>query len=482
MNKPIRRVAILVMALFALLYANGTYLMVFQQSSLNANPLNRRARDEDFAQNRGSILAGDTPIAYSKPSGDRFKYQRVYPHGKIYAPVTGYFSYDHATTGLENSYNTQLAGTDDSLFVRRMVDLVTNQPPQGASIQTTINPDVQKAAYDALGNQKGAAVAIDPKTGAVLAMVSKPSFDPNKIASHDVDAANKAYGNAINDPGNPMSNRAAREIYPPGSTFKLVTASAALQDEGLNPDSMVDSPNRLLLPDTSTYLYNENRESCGGARITLTHALDVSCNTAFAQLGLKVGADNLREEATKYGFGSRHLSDIGGAASVFPDQVDQAQLALSSIGQYDVAASPLQMAMVSAAIANDGVLMDPYLVSTVRSPDLQVLSRTKPQELDRPLSADNAAELKQMMVSVVQNGTGRAAQIPGIGVGGKTGTAQSDPKRKPYAWFTALAPADDPQIAVAVFVEDADIPREDIAGGALAAPVAKAMIEAAVKR
>jgi penicillin-binding protein A len=481
MNKPIRRVTILVMALFALLFANGTYLMVFQQSSLNANPINRRARDEDFAQNRGSILAGDTAIAFSKPSNDRFKYQRIYPYGKLYAPVTGFFSYDHANTGLENSYNTQLAGTDDSLFVRRMVDMITNQPPQGASVQTTINPDVQKAAFDALGNQKGAAVALDPKTGAVLAMVSTPSFDPNKIANHDVQASNKAYQKAIKDPDNPMSNRAAREIYPPGSTFKLVTAAAAL-DQGLTPDSMVDSPNRLLLPGTSTYLYNENHESCGGNKITLTHALEVSCNTAFAGVGLKVGADGLREQATKFGFDSRHLSDIGGAASIFPDEVDGAQLALSSIGQYDVAASPLQMAMVSAAVANDGVLMDPYLVSTVRSPDLQVLSRTKPKELDRPMSTENAARLKQMMVSVVQNGTGTSAQIPGIGVGGKTGTAQSDPTRKPYAWFTALAPANDPQIAVAVMVEDANIPREDIAGGRLAAPIAKAMIEAAVKR
>src|SRR4051794_18619744 len=164
MNKPIRRVSVLVMVLFALLFANGTYLMVFQQSSLNANPINRRARDEDFAQNRGSILAGDTAIAFSKPSNDRFKYQRIYPYGKLYAPVTGFFSYDHANTGLENSYNTQLAGTDDSLFVRRMVDMITNQPPQGASVQTTINPDVQKAAFDALGDQKGAAVALDPKT------------------------------------------------------------------------------------------------------------------------------------------------------------------------------------------------------------------------------------------------------------------------------------------------------------------------------
>jgi peptidoglycan glycosyltransferase len=312
-------------------------------------------------------------------------------------------------------------------------------------------------------------------------MVSTPSYDPNKIADHDPETANKAYAKDIKDKANPMSNRAAREIYPPGSTFKLVTAAAAL-GKGLSPDSMVDSPDRLLLPGTSTYLHNENNSSCGASRITLTQALDVSCNTAFAKLGLDVGANSLREQAVKFGFDARHLSEVGGADSVFPDELNESQLALSSIGQYDVAASPLQMAMVAAAIGNDGVLMDPYLVSTVRSPDLQVLSRHKPRELSTAMSPENAQKLKQMMVSVVQNGTGTSAQISGIQVGGKTGTAQSDPTRKPYAWFTALAPADDPQIAVAVMIEDADIPRADIAGGRLAAPVARAMIQAAVKQ
>jgi peptidoglycan glycosyltransferase len=480
-NTPIRRVIVLIMVLFALLFANGTYLMVFRQASLNADPLNRRAREQEFDQNRGSILAGNTPIAFSEPSNDRFSYQRVYPDGKLYAPVTGFFSYEFANTGLESSYNTELAGTDDSLFVRRMLDLVTNQPPQGASIETTIDPDIQKAAYQALGDQKGAAVALDPKTGAVLAMVSTPSFDPNKIADHDPEAAKKAYNKSIKADRNPMANRAAREIYPPGSTFKLVTAAAALQS-GLRADSMVDSPNRLQLPGTSSYIYNENRSSCGGDRITLKRALEVSCNTAFAGLGMDVGADAMRQQAVNFGFESRQLSELGGAASVFPEELNEPQLAQSSIGQFEVAATPLQMAMVAAAVGNEGVVMDPYLVSAVRAPDLQVLSRTKPQELSEAMSAENAEQLKQMMVGVVENGTGTSAQVPGMGVGGKTGTAQSDPNRKPYAWFTALAPADEPQIAIAVMIEDADIPREDIAGGRLAAPVAKAMIEAAVEQ
>ena len=482
MNTPIRRVTVLLMVLFGLLFANGTYLMVFQQSSLNADPLNRRARDEEFDQNRGSILAGNVPIAYSEPSNDRFDYQRVYPEGRRYAPVTGFFSYEYANTELENAYNTELAGTDDSLFVRRMIDKVTNQAPRGASIETTIDPDVQTAADEALGDQKGAAVAVDPKTGAVLALVNSPSFDPNKIASHDPDRARKAYNEANNDGDRPMANRSVREIYPPGSTFKLVTAAAALES-GLKADSQVESPDEYKLPETSdTYIRNENGASCGGEKITLQRALEISCNTAFAKLGVDLGQDAMREQATEFGFNAKHLSDLSGAASVFPEDLNGAQLAQSSIGQFEVAASPLQMAMVAAAAGNDGVVMDPYLVSVVRAPDLQVLSRTKPQELSEAMTPENAEQLKQMMVGVVQNGTGTSAQISGMGVGGKTGTAQSDPDRKPYAWFVALAPAGDPQIAVAVMIEDADIPRQDIAGGRLAAPVAKAMIEAAVQQ
>lgn len=481
MNKPIRRVTVVVLVLFGLLLANGTFLVVGRQDSLNANPMNRRVRDAEFGQDRGSILAGNKPIAYSKKSDDRFGYQRVYPHPETYAPVTGFFSYDHGSTQLERSYNKQLAGTDDSMFVRRWVNKVTNKPPKGASVQTTIDPDAQQAAAKALGGQKGAAVALDPKTGDVLAMVSSPSFDPNKIADHDLGKARKAYKADLKDPRNPMANRAASEIYPPGSTFKLVTAAAALND-GVEPDDKVPSPQRLLLPHTSTYLHNENNSSCGGDKITFTHALEVSCNTAFAKLGLKVGADDLRKQAEKFGFNSNQPADVRGAESRFPDDLNQAQLAQSSIGQYEVAASPLQMAMVTAAIGNNGTVMKPHLVRSVRAPNLKTLSKTKPEEVSQAMSSKNADKLTEMMTAVVKNGTGRAAQIPGMEVGGKTGTAESDPNRKPYAWFTALAPAKDPQIAVAVMVADADIPRNDIAGGRLAAPIARSMIQAVVHR
>ncbi|MFP5282233.1 MAG: peptidoglycan D,D-transpeptidase FtsI family protein [Actinomycetes bacterium] len=478
MNRPIRRVAFVALMMFALLLANGTYLIVFQQESLMSSPQNRRVRDAQFAQDRGSILAaGQTEIARTRPADDRFGYQRSYPADELYTPITGYFSYDRGSTGLEATYDSQLAGTDDALFVRRVIDQLTNRAPQGASVQTTIVPEVQRAATQALGRAKGAVVALDPQTGAVLAMVSRPSFDPNKVADHDIEAAGKAYERLAKDPGRPLTNRAAREIYPPGSTFKLVTAAAALEN-GAKPDTKVEAPERLRLPGTETFL--PNALDCGGKEITITRALQVSCNTAFANLGLDLGEDKLRDQAAKFGFDARHLSDLSGVASKFPDSLDDAQLALSSIGQFDVAASPLQMAMVAAAIANDGALMEPYVVSQVQAPDLKPLQTHKPEMLTRAMTPENARLLQQMMVATVNDGTARNAAIAGVEVGGKTGTAQSDPKRKPFAWFTSFAPVDDPQIAVAVIIEDADVPRNDIAGGRLAAPIARAVMEAAL--
>jgi len=464
------------MLMFALLLANGTYAMLFRQSSLAAEPQNRRVRDAEFAQDRGSILAaGKTEIAKTEPSTDRFDYQRSYPQGALYAPITGFYSYDHASSGLESTYNSSLAGTDDSLFVRRLIDMASNRTPQGASVQTTVVPKVQEAAAKALGNQKGAVVALDPKTGAVLAMVTSPGFDPNTIASHDVEAAGQAYDRLSGAANRPLANRAVREIYPPGSTFKLVTAAAALAD-GQTPDTKVASPARLKLPGTNTFLPNSS--NCGGTSVSLTQALKVSCNTAFANLGIGLGQEKLRTQAQLFGFDQRHLADLGGVASRFPDDLDDAQLGLSAIGQFDVAASPLQLAMVTAAIANDGVLMDPYVVSMVQAPDLKPLFTHEATPLSTPMTPANAQALQQMMGVVVSDGTGRNASIPGIGVGGKTGTAQSDPSRKPFAWFTSFAPLDDPQIAVAVIVEDADIPRTDIAGGRVAAPIARAVMQA----
>jgi len=475
-NKPIRRIAVLTMALFVALLLNASQIVVFQQDSLNANPQNRRVRDEQFGGHRGSIVAGKTTLAVSDatPQGSQFAYQRSYPQGDLYAPVTGYFSYDRGSTGLESAYSAELAGTSNSLFVRRLVDTVTGRSPQGATVETTLDPKAQQAAAQALGHQQGAVVAMDAETGAVLAMVSSPSYDPTTLSGTDIKSAGEAYGTLLQDPDSPLTNRAAGEIYPPGSTFKLVTAAAALEN-GMQPSTLVDTPAKLTLPGTKTQLPNETQ--CGDGQQTLDRALQLSCNTAFANVAIKLGDNALRQQAEKFGWNFQ-LGDVGGVAARFPANPDPAQTGLSGIGQYDVASNPLHMAMVSAAIANDGKLMTPYVVQTVRAADLTALSTTKPKELSQAMSAANAQQLQGMMVNVVNSGTGTSAQINGVRVGGKTGTAQTTADKPPYAWFTAFAEKNNRKIAVAVFVESANVPRSEVGGNVVAAPIAKSVIQA----
>lgn len=470
MNRPIRGVAVAAMAIFTALMLNLSYLYVGQQEYLNERPENRRVADARFAQDRGPIMVGNTPVAQSDPVKDRYKFQRSYGSGELYAQVTGYYSYLYRTSALEASYSSQLSGVDDSQFLTRLINSASGATPRGSTLETTLNAKAQKAAWNGLAGRKGAVVAIDYSTGAIKALVSFPSYDPNDLATHDLGASTKAWDRLVADPDKPMANRATREIYPPGSTFKLVTASAAL-DAGMSPDSIVDaSPYKLP---GSTRVISGN---CGGSKITLSRALQVSCNPAFARLGVKLGDEALRTQAQKFGFGTRFLDDIGSAASRFPDEIDQAQTGMSAIGEFEVAASPLQMALVSAAAANGGIVMDPYIVDRILDSELRVISQTRPQQQSVALSSENAAALRQMMVSVVEQGTGFRARIPGVSVGGKTGTAHSDNERRPYAWFTAWSA--DPEVAVCVFIEDAEIPATDIAGGSLAAPIAKAVIEA----
>ena len=473
MNASIRRTAVVASVLFLALLVNISVVQLWRQSSLSADNRNRRVLDAEFAQNRGAILAGDTQIATTTPIKDRFQYQRSYPEGSLYATVTGWYSYDFGRSGLEAKYSTELAGTASSQTLARLVDLFTGATPVGATIQTTIDPKLQQVAAQQLAGKKGAVVALDTKTGAILAMVSTPTYDPNTLATHDLTAARAAWTALNADPNKPLSDRGTREIYPPGSTFKLVTAAAALEN-GMAPDTMLNTPSQLTLPNSTSVLGNEI-SACGNGQQTMDRAFQLSCNTAFANLGITLGADKIRAQAEKFGFNSAPMTDINAAKSQFPTQLDAAQTMLSAIGQYDVAASPLQMAMVAAAIDNDGVLNTPYLVSEIRSADLKVLYRHGPDS-KQSLSSGSAQALQQMMVNVVQKGTGTAAQVPGVVVGGKTGTAQTDLTKNPYAWFVSFAK--NPDIAVAVFIEDAHVARNDIAGGALAGPIAKAVIQA----
>lgn len=470
MNRPIRRVAIAALAMFAVLLLNISASYLVRTDALNNRPENRRVGDARFAQDRGPIMVGNSPIAISEPVKDRFKFQRSYPSGKLYAPVTGYYSYVFGSSGLERSFSDQLIGVDDSQFLDRLINILTGATPKGASVETTLDARAQRAAWKGLNGRKGAVVALDTSTGAIKALVSSPSFDPNDLASHDLESSQKAWKRLNDDKSRPMANRATREIYPPGSTFKLITAAAALE-AGMSADDTIDA-SAFKLPGSSVVISG----NCGGREVTLTHALEVSCNPGFARLGAELGADALRAQAERFGFGDQFLDEIGSAASRFPEEPDDAQTAMSAIGAFEVAASPLQMAMVAAAVANDGIVMEPYLVERVVSADLAVISQTRPRQHSTAVSEVVADQLRDMMVSVVQNGTGRRAQVDGITVGGKTGTAKIDDNRRPYAWFVAFA--EELDLAVCVFIEDAEIPATDIAGGILAAPIAKAVIEA----
>ena len=473
MNRQIRAVSLLAGLMFLALMVNLTGSAMFRQASLNNDPHNVRVRDAEFSQNRGNILVGSRPIATTTSSNGKFAYQRVYLSGPKYAPITGYYSYYYGRSMLEQTQNAQLTGTSDAQWLSRITGTLSGHKPEGGSITTTINAKAQDAAWNGLKGKKGAVVALDYTTGAVLAMASSPSYDPNELASHHLNDTTRAWKNLVADPSSPLTNRATREIYPPGSTFKLVTAAAALQN-GYHPNSMVDSPENWILPGTRTPLTNET--NCGGSRITLAHALDISCNTAFGKVGVSLGQDKIRDQAERFGFGKVVSSDVSSVASRFPQNLTDAQLAQSSIGQFDVAASPLQMAMVTAGIANGGKLMTPYLTAQVRASNLQVVSEHHPKQMSQPMTKESAEQLKAMMVSVVNNGTGKRARINGTTVGGKTGTAQTVKGKAPYAWFVGWS--DNPHVAVAVFIQSSDTAINEVSGGRLAAPIARDVIEA----
>ncbi len=484
MNKPIRTISLFCLLLFVALMINSTYLMYFRAGDLASDPQNRRVITAAFSRERGAIVVEKEAVARSVPSDDKYKFQRTYPQPFKYAPITGYFSY-FSQTGIERSENDVLSGDDSRLFVTRLVDMLSNTDAKGGNVKLSINAAAQTAAFDglrALGEDvQGAVVALEPNTGKVLAMVSNPTFDPNALAAHDFGAVGDETARLEKDPATPLINRAIGTTLPPGSTFKLVTAAAAIESGNYDKESMVPGGTRFQLPQSTNTVGNHDGGNCGGSKITLTQALAVSCNVTFLTLANELGNDAMADQAEAFGFNATALEDLPGQAkSLYPRDMDEPQTAMSGIGQSSVTASPLQMAMVVAGIANDGKVMRPYLVDEVRAPNASLLDKTSPSTYSEAISSSTADQLTEMMVSTVEAGTAGVAAIPNVRVAGKTGTAQSTASRPPYAWFVSFAPADDPQVAVAVLVESSSTDRNEIAGGRLGGPIAKAVMEAVI--
>jgi len=469
------------------LLANVNFVQFVQADSLNNKNGNKRVINAEFSRDRGPILVDGTPIAESVKTNDAYKYQRTYTDGEMYAPITGYFSYVYGRGGLEYSENPILSGSDNRLFVSRMSDVLANKQPKGGSVETTLDPLAQQAAADGLKKlgptTRGAVVALRPSTGEVLAMVSQPSYDPAALADHNFVKVERSWSRLTKDKTQPMLNRGTQQTLPPGSTFKLITAAAALDKLGLEPDDMIQAGKTLTFPGITYTLGNEGGSNCGGTRITFERALNVSCNVAFGGLAREIGSDALAEQARAFGFGTDPLAGLVSSPSRFPSgHLEAPQLAQSGIGQYDVAATPLQMAMVGAAIGNGGEVMRPYVVKTVRAPNLRVVDQSEPEAIGRAMSSANASKLTEMLVSTVTKGTAASARISGTDVAGKTGTAQSTKDRPPYAWFVSFAPAEDPQVAVAVVVESSNTARSEIAGGRLAGPIARSVMQAVLDK
>jgi penicillin-binding protein A len=491
-NKPIRTVSIFCLLLFLALALNATYLQYYHANALNDRTDNGRVATATFSRERGAILAGPnggTVIADSVNSNDQYKYQRVYRQPFMYAPISGWYTFGNET-GMERAQNSFLSGEDDSLFVNRLVDLVNGNATKGGNVLLTIDPAAQKAAFDGLralgADVQGAVVAIEPSTGKVLAMVSLPSYDPNRLADHDFKKANAYAAQLSRMKSQPLLNRAVQTTLPPGSTFKILTAAAAVQYDGLNAGSVVPAGPVYRLPQSTSVVHNEV-PGCA-PRITLTTALKLSCNTAFAPLAVKVGATDMHKQAEGFGFNQAYLDSDqlpSQAISRYPAGLDEAQTALTGFGQGSVTSTPLQMAMVTAGIANDGVVMKPYLVDSQQSPtSFETLKQGESAQLSQATSSSTASEVTKMMVATVQSGTATYAAIPGIQVAGKTGTAQSGltnpdgSEVPPYAWFVGFAPAQSPKVAVCVMIQHVDRPTDEIHGGSLGGPIAKAVMEA----
>ena len=488
MNTPLRRVGLAMLVMVVLLLVNLTYVQVIKADTYNQDERNTRSLLEEYGRQRGQIIsATGTILANSVETKDALHYLRQYPNGPMYAPVTGYYSSIYGATGIEHIEDDVLNGSSAKLFVRRLSDLITGRDPRGGNVQLTIDPKTQQAAYNGMTakNFTGAVVAIKPQTGEILAMVSTPSYDPNQLSSHDASTQEKAMQQLNQDKNLSGLNRAVGDTQPPGSTFKLVVSAAALSngvDDENTPSLPADAT--ITLPGTNTTLSNFANETCPnstGGKVSMLTALAYSCNTAFSTLAGEVGKDKLAEQAAKFGIGQ---TDLAVPLSVSPSTIgqipDEAALYQSGIGQRDVKLTPLQDAMIAATIANGGVRMQPQLVKNILAPDTSVISAFSPTTAGTAISGDVANQLRDMMIQSEAHTAG-TGKMPNISIASKTGTAEhgADPKNTPpHAWYVAFAPANNPQIAIAVLVENGGDRGLAATGSSVAAGIGRATINA----
>ncbi|GAA2541331.1 MULTISPECIES: peptidoglycan D,D-transpeptidase FtsI family protein [Streptomyces] len=494
MNKPLRAVAIFCGLLMLGLLIRANWLQYVRAPELAADDKNRRVQIEQFATPRGDIIVGGRAVTgSSEVRGTDLKFKRTYVNGPMYAPVTGYASQAQGMTLLEKTYDGILTGKDDRLAFQRFADVISGKGRRAGSVVTTIVPKAQKAAYDGLTDLKGArgaVVALDPRTGKVLALVSAPSYDPSQFAGSTFKESDRFVA-LDKDKRKPLANRALRETYPPGSTFKILTAAAALEHGIVTDiDASTDAVSPYPLPQSTNRIGSEAGDAvCDKA--SMKTAMQHSCNNVFLDVAAKLGQDKLRETAEKFGFNddvySDDFGDLLATKSIYPEDLDKPGTALTGMGQGSLTSTPMQMAMVTAALANDGKLMQPYIVDEVRGPDLGTLEKTQPAVMSEAVSAATAQKVQQMMEFTAEEGSARRARIDGITVGGKTGTAQRGvdvAKQVPYGWFVSYGKKQDgSSVAVAVFIDptDMEISREDISGGRLGAPIARSVMEAVLQ-
>lgn len=481
MQPQIRRVGMGLLIAFLLVFAQLNYVQIFAAQSIAGNDANIRSLLAEYAIKRGEIETVDfEQLATSKATGGKLKYRRTYPGGELYGHITGWYSLVFGADRIERSYNEQLLGKSGVISMQDIEDSFLGSGQRGDEVRLTVHSRLQQVAAAALGDQLGSVVALDPQTGAVRALYSNPSFDPGPLASHDPPSI-RNYWDSLqpSSPTSPLVNKATSRSFPPGSTFKVVTAAAALESGRYTPQSNFPDPVAIDLPQTDQTLTNFTNTACTGTgSINLFTALEDSCDTTFGLIGLKIH-DQVLATAEGFGFNQVIPFDVATEVSSFPRVPDDQEpfRAYAGIGQGDVNATPLQMALVAAGIANGGDVPRPRLVQEIRDPSGSVVEKPSPETLGQAVSAETAAEITRMMTAVVESGTGTAAQIPDVSVAGKTGTAQSLEGAAPHAWFICFAPSSNPRIAIAVLVENGGSLGSEATGGAVAAPIARAIIE-----